>query len=179
MAGVEVERRWLVPEAPADALAAPAQRIDQGYLTIGSDGAETRVRHRGEQYVLTVKSGSGMVRSEHEVALSADQFEALWPATQGARVEKTRHALHADDGHLIELDVYDGALSGLTIAEVEFDDPWGAEAFVAPYWFGREVTAEPGYRNQSLALRGLPAPGEPPAPGGPPTPGGPPAPGSP
>ena len=44
-------------------------------------------------------------------------------------------------------------LSGLIVAEVEFDDPWGATAFIAPYWFGREVTDDPAYRNQRLALR--------------------------
>ena len=55
---------------------------------------------------------------------------------------------------MIELDVYEGALSGLMVAEVEFDDPWGAEAFIAPYWFGREVTEDPAYRNQRLAVAG-------------------------
>jgi CYTH domain-containing protein len=108
-----------------------------------------------------VKSGTGLVRDEAEIELSEAQFAALWPATDGARVEKVRHKLRAEDGHLIELDVYDGALSGLIVAEVEFDDPWGAESFVAPFWFGREVTADPAYKNQCLALRGRPAPGSP------------------
>jgi adenylate cyclase len=161
LSGLEVERKWLVPEAPADALAAPSQRIDQGYLTVGEGGAETRVRRRGERCTLTVKSGTGLVRNETEIELSEAQFAMLWPATEGARVEKVRHTLRAQDGHLIELDVYDGTLSGLIVAEVEFDDPWGAESFIAPYWFGREVTADAAYKNQRLALRGLPAPGAP------------------
>jgi len=161
LSGLEVERKWLVPEAPGEALAAPSQRIDQGYLTVGDGGAETRVRRRGERCTLTVKSGAGLVRHEAEVELREAQFAALWPATEGARVEKVRHTLRAEDGHLIELDVYGGALTGLIVAEVEFDDPWGAESFVAPYWFGREVTADPDYKNQRLALRGRPAPGSP------------------
>jgi CYTH domain-containing protein len=158
---LEVERKWLVVEAPGDALAAPSERIDQGYLTVGEGGAETRVRRRAERWTLTVKSGTGLVRNEAEVELSEAQFAALWPATEDARVEKVRHTLRAEDGHLIELDVYDGALTGLIVAEVEFDDPWGAESFVVPYWFGREVTADPDYKNQRLALRGRPAPGSP------------------
>jgi CYTH domain-containing protein len=161
LSGLEVERKWLVEKAPDDALAAPSQRIEQGYLTVGERGAETRVRRRGERCTLTVKSGSGLVRNEAEVELSQAQFATLWPATEGARVEKVRHTLRAEDGHLIELDVYDGELSGLVVAEVEFDDPWGAESFAAPYWFGREVTADPDYKNQRLALRGRPAPGSP------------------
>ena len=106
-----------------------------------------------------------MVRDEHEIELSEAQFEALWPATEGARWSRSvRHILRAEDGHLIELDVYEDALAGLIVAEVEFDDPWGAEAFVAPYWFGREVTDDPAYKNQRLARarpRGRPAPKSP------------------
>ena len=55
---------------------------------------------------------------------------------QRGRLQKIRHLVRADDGHQIEVDVYGGALSGLIVAEVEFDDPWGAEIFVVPYWFG-------------------------------------------
>ncbi len=161
MPGVEVERKWLVAAAPAEALTAPAQRIEQGYLTIGLDGAETRVRRRDGRCTLTVKSGQGLVRSEHEIELSDDQFDALWPATEGRRVEKQRRGLRADDGHLIELDVYEGALSGLIVAEVEFKDPWGAESFIAPYWFGPELTGQAAYSNQRLALAGRPSPGSP------------------
>jgi CYTH domain-containing protein len=157
--GVEVERKWLVQRAPDEALAAPSELIEQGYLTIGSDGAETRVRRRGERCFLTVKSGTGMARAEHEVELSPEQFAALWPATEGARLVKRRHVLPAHEGRVIELDVYEGRLSGLLVAEVEFDDPWGAESFVAPYWFGSEVSDDARYKNQRLALAG-----EPPAP---------------
>lgn len=160
MSGVEVERKWLVPGAPAAALAAPSTAIEQGYLTIGSDGAETRIRRRDRTCTLTVKSGTGLVRGEHEVELSEAQFEALWPATAGARLQKRRHLVTGEGGAVIELDVYAGALSGLIIAEVEFDDPWGATAFVVPHWFGHEVTDDPEYKNQRLALRT-----EPPAPG--------------
>lgn len=156
MAGVEIERKWLVREAPAEALAAPAELIEQGYLTIAGDGTETRLRRRGARCSLTVKSGSGLTRAEHEIELSAEQFEALWPATEGARLLKRRHLLRTEEGRVIELDVYAGALDGLMVAEVEFDDPWGAERFAAPYWFGPELTDDPDYRNQRLALRGMP-----------------------
>jgi adenylate cyclase len=151
--GVEIERKWLVAQAPADALAAPSELIEQGYLTIGSGGAETRVRRRGEKCFLTVKSGVGLSRAEHQIEISPDQFEALWPATEGARVVKRRHLVPGEDGLVIELDVFEGALGGLVLAEVEFDDPWGAESFAAPYWFAGEVTDDPEYKNQRLALR--------------------------
>jgi adenylate cyclase len=157
MSGVEVERKWIVEKAPQEALSAPCTAIDQGYLTVGSGGAETRVRRRDENHTLTVKSGAGMSRAEHEIEISREQFQALWPATEGARIQKRRHKLPAGGELQIELDVYGGTLEGLIVAEVEFDDPWAAESFRAPYWFGREVTDDSAYKNHRLALEGLPA----------------------
>ncbi len=162
VAQAEVERKWLVAEPPPDALAAPAEQIEQGYLTIGDGGCETRLRRRGERFTLTVKSGAGLVRSETEIELTRDQFEALWPATAAARLSKRRHVLRgAEGGETIELDEYAGSLAGLVVAEVEFRDLEAAAAYVPPPWFGREVTAQDAYRNQRLALvagGGVPAP---------------------
>lgn len=160
-AHTEVERKWLVPEPPPDALAAPAEPIEQGYLTIGAGGGETRLRRRGESLTLTVKSGAGPVRAETEIELTRGQFEALWPATAPARLSKRRHLLLGEGGReTIELDVYAGSLAGLVVAEVEFSDLHAARAYLPPPWFGREVTDDGAYRNQRLALAagGVPAP---------------------
>ncbi|HEX3618113.1 MAG TPA: CYTH domain-containing protein [Solirubrobacteraceae bacterium] len=155
--GVEIERKWLVPEMPREALdGPPPEAIQQGYLTIGAEGAETRVRMRAGRCTLTVKSGGGLERSETEIGITAEQFDALWSATAGARLEKQRRTLRAGDGHTIELDVYGGDLDGLIVAEVEFDDRMTATFFTAPYWFGREVTDDPAYKNQRLATSAEP-----------------------
>jgi CYTH domain-containing protein len=114
------------------------------------------VRRRDDDFTLTVKSGSGLSRAEHEIEISRKQFESLWPATEGSRIRKRRHRLPAGGDLQIELDVYGGSLEGLIVAEVEFDDPWAAESFEAPHWFGREVTDNSAYKNQRLALEGLP-----------------------
>lgn len=156
MTGLEVERKWLVHQPPAEALAVAGEPIDQGYLAIAQDGTEVRLRRRGERCFLTVKSAGGLVRGEREVEISPEQFEVLWPATAGRRVEKVRRVLDGGGGARIELDVYAGALSELTVAEVEFADRQAAARFDAPGWFGREVTDEPAYKNQRLAVDGLP-----------------------
>lgn len=156
MTGLEIERKWLVSEPPAAALAVAGEEIDQGYLAIAADGTEVRLRRRDQRCFLTVKSPGGLVRGEREVDISTEQFAELWPATEGRRVEKVRRVHHAGDGIRIELDVYRGALTGLIVAEVEFADAGAANAFEAPAWFGREVTGEPPYKNQRLAVCGLP-----------------------
>ena len=151
----EIERRFLVPEAPPRPERYPHEAIRQGYLALDPNGTEVRIRQKGTQFFQTVKRGSGLQRLEIEFLLTRLQFEALWPLTEGRRIDKTRYAI-AFEGHLIELDVYAGTLAGLLIAEVEFASVEAATAFAPPSWLGREVTDDPRYRNQRLAVKGLP-----------------------
>ncbi|MGO9973831.1 MAG: CYTH domain-containing protein [Solirubrobacteraceae bacterium] len=153
---VEIERKFLVDSLPADLASHPSRPIMQGYLAVGSDGSEVRLRRAAERLLLTAKRGSGLVRGEYEIELTTEQFDVLWPATEGRRVLKTRHELPLAGGLVIELDVYEGALAGLCVAEVEFRDPDSAAQFVAPAWLGREVTEDDAYKNRRLALDGLP-----------------------
>jgi adenylate cyclase len=115
-----------------------------------------RVRRRGGQAFLTVKSGAGRVRVEEEIEIGGDRFERLWPLTEGLRIEKTRYEIDAGEGTVIELDVYSGALDGLVVAEVEFDSEEAAEAFEVPEWLGDDVTEDVRYKNQRLARDGAP-----------------------
>src|SRR5919197_174218 len=112
---MEIERKFLVEQLPPELEGARARRIDQGYLAL-DEGAEVRLRRHGDELSLTVKGAGGLSRVEEEFDLDERQFESLWPLTKGRRVEKTRHELPGG----IEVDVYDGALAGLVIAEIEF-----------------------------------------------------------
>ncbi|MBN1193649.1 MAG: CYTH domain-containing protein [Coriobacteriia bacterium] len=148
---MEIERKFLLAELPPAAAGAALSRLRQGYLVAGPE-VEVRVRDADGTYSLTVKSGTGMVREEFEIALDAEQFDELWPATDGRRVEKQRYTLAAD-GLRYEIDVYEGALQGLMTAEVEFSTVESAEAFCPPGWLGAEVTGDAGYCNAALATR--------------------------
>jgi adenylate cyclase len=156
MAGVEIERKFLVAELPADLAQHPGERIEQGYLAIAPDGVEVRVRRRAGQATLTVKSGPGQVRTEEEMAIDERRFDALWRLTEGRRVSKTRHEIPLHDGAVAELDVYDGELDGLLTVEIEFGSLEASERFAPPSWVGRELTGDARYANQSLALEGRP-----------------------
>jgi adenylate cyclase len=150
--GVEIERKFLVDRAP-DGLG-DGDRIEQGYLAIGDDGVEVRVRRRGDDMTLTIKSGPGMMRTEEELAIDARRFASLWPLTEGRRVNKTRHLVPLDGGLTAELDVYSGDHAGLLTAEIEFPSLEASEAFEPPAWLGRDVTGDGDYANQALAMRG-------------------------
>ncbi len=157
MSGVELERKFLVARLPAELERDAGSQISQGYLVIAEDGSEARVRRRGDRTVLTVKQGSGLVRREEEIEIPQAHFNRLWPLTEGRRIEKRRHEIALDGGLVLELDVYEGALRGLLVAEVEFPSIAAAERFVAPDWLGLEVTDDDAYKNRRLATAGLPA----------------------
>lgn len=152
----EIERKFLVPDAVVVPESGGGQRLRQGYVAI--DGTVTvRLRLGDGPPRLTVKAGSGLTRIEVEVAVSDTDADALWPTTAGRRIDKTRHRLPLGHGAIAELDVYEGELAGLRTVEVEFPDAATAEAFVAPPWFGQELTGRPGWSNAELALRGIPS----------------------
>ncbi|HSV62777.1 MAG TPA: CYTH domain-containing protein [Chthoniobacterales bacterium] len=146
----EIERKFLVRKLPDGLTSYPNNKISQGYLVSLDSGLQVRLRKSGERYMLTFKRGGGNVREEREVELTTNQFEALWPATEGKRLVKTRYEIPL--GELtVEIDVYHERHEGLVVAEVEFDEEDGAKNFQPPDWLGDDVTGDPRYSNQLLA----------------------------
>ncbi|HJS46784.1 MAG TPA: hypothetical protein VJ773_02230, partial [Gemmatimonadales bacterium] len=149
---VEIERKYLLSTLPPAAEGAPWLEIRQGYLP-GSAIVE-RLRHvrdgEGERWYRTVKSGRGVARIELEEEVPRELFDALWPLTDGRRLEKRRHLV--PEGDLTwEVDAF--ADRPLVLAEVELPN----EAFepAIPHWLRpfliRDVTGEEEYLNSSLA----------------------------
>lgn len=166
----EIERNWAIGEVSPDVLfhAATSVAIKQAYLSVADDGnTEVRIRVTadteggviiGPKFTLTVKRGAGMVRDELEIPLLALHFDQLWEQNKkyhSGNIAKVRFYINYGD-HTVELDIYSGDLSGLKVAEVEFDSVEAAEAFVPPDWFGKEVTDDPQYRDSWLAKNGYP-----------------------
>jgi CYTH domain-containing protein len=151
----EIERKFLLRRLPPGIEQLPATRIRQGYL-MQDDAREIRLRQAGDDFFLTVKDGAGLSRGEVEIPITREQFAALWPLTEGRRIEKTR-AIIPHGAWRIEVDRYSGALAPLCVAEVEFASVAESEAFEPPDFFGEEITGRVEYRNARLAMRGLPA----------------------
>ena len=146
----EIERKFLVRKLPKDLATYPSTEISQGYLVSMDDGLQVRLRKKSGQHSLTYKRGLGNVREEREVALTAEQFSTLWPATEGKRLIKTRYEIPLAD-RVVEIDLYGGKHEGLIVAEVEFEDEESAINFQPPDWLGDDVTGDPRYSNQLLA----------------------------
>ena len=155
----EIERKWLIDAVPTelDLNTYPSNRIRQGYLMTGPDGA-VRVRQKGEKFFLTFKqppTDHVASRTELETELTEKQFTKMWPGTEGKRVEKTRYQIPRGS-HMIELDVFEGDNAGNILAEVEFVSTLAADQFEGPEWFTRDVTADPRFGNSQIAVAGFP-----------------------
>jgi CYTH domain-containing protein len=152
----EIERRFLVRELPPLLERHPRVRIVQGY--IADEPNQVRLRTTDDDsFCLTVKtgkgavqSGKGTVRGEHEIELTRAQFEKLWPLTAGRRLSKCRYRIPHGD-FTIELDEFQGANRGLLVAEVEFSNEAACYDFVAPEWFGDDISSDSRYSNRRLA----------------------------
>ena len=127
----EIERKFVVKRPPLELGDLPHDEITQGYLAIESGGVQVRLRKKGNVRSLTYKRNLKSGREEREIRISAEQFEALWPATTGRRLTKVRYEMQWK-GHTIEIDVYTGRHDGLVVAEVEFADEKSCAAFKPP-----------------------------------------------
>ncbi len=150
----EIERKFLLGEPPDWLQDCASVPIEQGYVALAEE-TEVRLRKAGERRLLTVKRGQGEVREEVEIPLGEDQFDALWPLTARRQLAKTRFLVALEEGLEAEVDVFEGDLKGLAVAEVEFESERQSGDFEAPRWLGEEITGDPRYANRELALRGL------------------------
>ena len=145
----EIERKFLVAKMPFDLAMLEHDLLEQGYLAIDPELHEVRIRKAGEAYYLTVKSGGRLTREEYEINLEPRQFEALWPATEGRRLRKTRYYIKRGSPQ-VTIDVYEGRFQGLNLAEVEFASQEEARSYRPPKWMGKEVTGHSFLKNRNL-----------------------------
>ncbi|BCX89392.1 adenylate cyclase [Methylomarinovum tepidoasis] len=146
---LEIERKFLVRDDRWRALASRRSRIRQGYLNRAED-CSVRVRSADGRGWLNIKSVTiGARRHEYEYEIPwQDAEEMLDTLCRRPLIEKTRYFVE-HQGHLWEIDVFEGDNAGLVVAEIELNDPH--ESFVKPPWIGREVTEDPRYYNTCLA----------------------------
>lgn len=149
---MEIERKFLVSSLP-ELRDYKGKCVKQGYI---STDPVIRVRQMADLYTLSVKSKGHLVRKEFELDLTPEQFDDLWKKVDDVYVSKTRYFIPLDAEHVAELDIYYGDLDGLVTVEVEFDSTRAAEKFIAPDWFGKDVTHDSRYKNNHLAVYGLP-----------------------
>lgn len=143
---MEIERKFLIDKLPKlDGYKSDV--IAQAYISINP---EVRVRKKGEKYFHTEKGEGAMVRSEHEWEIDEREYLDGVSKSEGRIIEKKRYYIPYQN-YTIELDIYEGRHTGLIVCEVEFASESEANDFVAPKWFGKEITQDVAFRNKMLA----------------------------
>ena len=83
------------------------------------------------------------------IYLSAAEYELL-AELPGSWLRKRRHHL-LDPASPWRVDLFEGALAGLVVSEVEQTDLDALRAMAAPTWAVREITADPFFAGDNLA----------------------------
>ncbi|HJE22264.1 MAG TPA: CYTH domain-containing protein [Methylorubrum populi] len=147
----EVERKFLVADDRWRAEVVSQQKLTDGL--IGQfDLGKVRVRLDEGRAWLTVKGARvGLGRPEFEYEIPRVDAEAMLSLVcDTCLIEKTRHCV-PHGGHVWEIDVYEGALAGMILAEVELEHE--EEPFERPDWLGPEVTGDLRFRQSALLRR--------------------------
>jgi CYTH domain-containing protein len=150
---IERERRFLVDRELAPALdSATARLVEDRYLpgtglrlrrVTAPDGSV--VHKLGKKY-----PGAGLSsRPMTNIYLDAAEYDAL-AALPAAVLVKRRH----DVGGGFAIDVFEGALAGLMLAEISADDDAELAAIALPSWCAEEVTEDVAYAGGTLAIDG-------------------------
>lgn len=145
---MEIERKYLIKSLPDHIDQYPCRIIEQGYL---NTNPVVRIRRDNEKYELTYKSSGMLSREEYNLPLDAVSYEHLRTKIDGNLIQKKRYLIPLNDTLTIELDIFEGALAPLMIAEVEFPTEEMANSFTPPSWFLKDVTFCPQYHNSFLS----------------------------
>ncbi len=147
---MEIERKYLIPRIPERLAIRNTRVIEQGYL---STNPVVRIRRDNDDYILTYKSSGLMVREEYNLPLTRESYEHLKTKIDGRLIRKTRHVIPCKEDLFIELDIFEGDLAPLVLAEVEFPSEEAANRFTPPDWFGEDVTFSSEYHNSTLSQK--------------------------
>ncbi len=163
---MEIERKFLVRELPADLSAYQCLVIEQAYLCTAP---VVRIRRQDDEYYLTYKGSGLMAREEYNLPLNEAAYKRLLTKADGNIISKKRYliplfepAFAGDhtfnkgtdaEGLKVELDIFGPPFAPLMIAEVEFPDVEMANAFIPPKWLGEDVTGNMEYHNSNLSKK--------------------------
>ncbi len=140
----EFELTYLVSALPVGVTTSTMKEIIDIYLPSNVAHPKLRIRKSGDHYTITkkvpVQEGDASHQVEHTIKITADEFNEL-ALIPGKRVSKKRY-FYTEGGVEYQVDVFQDALAGLALADVEFTSRAALDAFSAPNWFLADVTQE-------------------------------------
>jgi CYTH domain-containing protein len=148
-ARIERERRFLLNQFPSHVDVEGFRRINDRYI----DGAALRLRKQSDDmgsvvYKLTQKiparSGGAQQGLITTMYLTEDEYRVL-TKLPAKTLDKTRYSVPP-----FGIDVFEGILKGLLLAEAEFDSAATADALAIPGFLSREVSDDDRFTGGQL-----------------------------
>ena len=149
---VEIERKFLIADGSWRAHAVRHEHLRDGLISHSAE-RKVRVRLRNDSATLTIKAKRAGIRDvEFEYAIPVSDAREMLASHCGDLVlDKTRYYV-PHDGLVWHVDVYEGLLDGVVLAEVELPDE--NTGLPLPGWVGSEVTGRPEYKKINLLRTG-------------------------
>ena len=150
---IEIERKFLVANDDWRQSAVRRVSIRDG-LIAAYQGRKVRVRISGGIATIAIKGPrTGIVRPEFEYEVPMTHAERMLSTIcRDDTLEKERFFVE-DAEATWHVDVYDGILNGVVIAEIELKQE--TQALTLPSWVGKEVTGDPFYKKINMRARAL------------------------
>lgn len=150
---MSTSRRFLVASSLARLIQSEkgGRRVVEGYFP-EREGRSSYVRLDGRSGSLILITQGPNGPAEEQTEISQNQAQALLAVTLG-EVEYVRTSLPLDNCEASVSRFV--APDPLDLIDVTFEHEQEVRAFQPPSWFGPEVSPDPRFRNQSLALAGL------------------------
>jgi CYTH domain-containing protein len=148
-----IERKFLVKHHSWRDDVIKMERLRDG-LVATTDGRKVRVRIYSDRSTITIKTrneNGDKGEFEYEIPKN-DAEEIIKNHCGGYRLDKTRYYVDYKD-FMWEVDVYDGLLKGLIIAEIKLANI--NDDLPMPQWVGREVTGDSNYKKLNMLKRKL------------------------
>ncbi len=141
---IELEKTYLLKNIPEGLKDCEFKEVYDIYIPKESMHPNLRIRKNGSKYEMTkkspVKEGDSSIQREQTIILTEKEFEEL-TQLQGKRVRKKRYYYKYKD-RIAEIDVFQDALKGLILVDVEFDSEKAKDEFEIPEFCLVEITQE-------------------------------------
>ena len=147
---IEKERKFKVKSKKFISFSHKVINIKQGYLSKDNNLA-VRVRISDKKAYLCIKGPtckSGISRFEFEKKISLIEGTKLLKLSLPRIIFKKRYLIEYKS-QLLEVDVFEGFLNGLILAEIELNSK--SQKIYLPDWVGEEVTGVKTFYNSHLS----------------------------
>ena len=146
----EIERKFLVSGEAWRKLATYREHLRDGLIAMTDDRkVRVRIYEEDERATVTIKAKIGGIRdAEFEYNIPIADAEELLASHCGVNVFSKHRYFVPHRGFIWHVDVYEGILDGVILAEVEIakeDAP-----VTLPNWIGQDVTGKPEYKKLNM-----------------------------